>query len=85
VKRGKTKSLHSAHRASARSRCEGVEVVLWLIMRGAHGAGASELNHHYHVPASNTARRPHRFGEHLMRIAAPSLSPRTAKGGCAPS
>ena len=34
---------------------EGIELVMWLIMRGALGAGAKELNRFYHVPASNTA------------------------------
>jgi protocatechuate 4,5-dioxygenase beta chain len=34
---------------------EGVELVMWLIMRGAMGAGVKELYRFYHVPASNTA------------------------------
>ncbi len=34
---------------------EGIELVMWLIMRGALGAGATELHRFYHVPASNTA------------------------------
>jgi protocatechuate 4,5-dioxygenase beta chain len=34
---------------------EGIELVMWLIMRGALGAGVKELHRHYHVPASNTA------------------------------
>jgi protocatechuate 4,5-dioxygenase beta chain len=34
---------------------EGIELVMWLIMRGALGAGVRELHRHYHVPASNTA------------------------------
>ena len=34
---------------------EGIEMVMWLIMRGALGADATELHRHYHVPASNTA------------------------------
>ena len=34
---------------------EGIELVMWLIMRGALGPGARELHRHYHVPASNTA------------------------------
>ncbi len=33
---------------------EGIEMVMWLIMRGALGA-VRELHRHYHVPASNTA------------------------------
>ncbi len=34
---------------------EGIELVMWLIMRGALGADVEELHRFYHVPASNTA------------------------------
>jgi len=34
---------------------EGIEMVMWLIMRGALGRQVRELHRHYHVPASNTA------------------------------
>ena len=34
---------------------EGIEMVRWLIMRGALGKTTRELHRHYHVPASNTA------------------------------
>jgi protocatechuate 4,5-dioxygenase, beta chain len=34
---------------------EGIEMVMWLIMRGALGQATRELHRHYHVPASNTA------------------------------
>lgn len=34
---------------------EGIELVMWLIMRGALGPEARELHRFYHVPASNTA------------------------------
>jgi len=34
---------------------EGIELVMWLIMRGALGDSVRELHRHYHVPASNTA------------------------------
>jgi protocatechuate 4,5-dioxygenase beta chain len=34
---------------------EGIEMVMWLIMRGALGPEVAELHRHYHVPASNTA------------------------------
>jgi gallate dioxygenase len=35
---------------------EGIELVMWLIARGAMGAGTPRVRHrHYHVPASNTA------------------------------
>jgi len=37
------------------SGSEGIEMVMWLIMRGALGSGVRELHRHYHVPASNTA------------------------------
>ena len=34
---------------------EGVELIMWLVMRGALGRRARELHRFYHVPASNTA------------------------------
>jgi protocatechuate 4,5-dioxygenase beta chain len=34
---------------------EGIEMVMWLIMRGALGKNTRELHRHYHVPGSNTA------------------------------
>ncbi|OYQ36658.1 protocatechuate 3,4-dioxygenase [Niveispirillum lacus] len=34
---------------------EGIEMVMWLIMRGALGSEVRQLHRHYHVPASNTA------------------------------
>jgi protocatechuate 4,5-dioxygenase, beta chain len=34
---------------------EGVEMVMWLIMRGALNDAVSEVHRFYHVPASNTA------------------------------
>jgi protocatechuate 4,5-dioxygenase beta chain len=34
---------------------EGIEMVMWLIMRGALGRKTRCLHRHYHVPASNTA------------------------------
>jgi protocatechuate 4,5-dioxygenase beta chain len=34
---------------------EGIELVMWLIMRGALGPAVRELHRHYHVPASSTA------------------------------
>ena len=34
---------------------EGIELVMWLIMRGALDADAREIHRFYHVPASNTA------------------------------
>lgn len=34
---------------------EGIEMVMWLIMRGALGRETKALHRHYHVPCSNTA------------------------------
>ena len=34
---------------------EGIELVMWLIMRGALDDDVNEIHRHYHVPASNTA------------------------------
>ena len=34
---------------------EGIELVMWLVMRGALTPRVTEIHRHYHVPASNTA------------------------------
>jgi protocatechuate 4,5-dioxygenase beta chain len=34
---------------------EGIELVMWLIMRGALDSKVREMHRFYHVPASNTA------------------------------
>jgi protocatechuate 4,5-dioxygenase, beta chain len=34
---------------------EGIEMVMWLIMRGALGKETRCLHRHYHIPCSNTA------------------------------
>ncbi|MEO0412438.1 MAG: class III extradiol dioxygenase subunit beta [Pseudomonadota bacterium] len=34
---------------------EGIELVMWLIARGALNADVTEIHRHYHVPISNTA------------------------------
>jgi len=34
---------------------EGVELIMWLAMRGAMTRGASVIHSHYHIPVSNTA------------------------------
>lgn len=34
---------------------EGIELVMWLVMRGALNDEVKEVHRHYHVPASNTA------------------------------
>jgi protocatechuate 4,5-dioxygenase, beta chain len=37
------------------SGAEGIEMVMWMAMRGALGGNVKEVYRHYHVPASNTA------------------------------
>lgn len=37
------------------SGSEGIELIMWLVMRGALGPEVEELYRFYHVPASNTA------------------------------
>jgi protocatechuate 4,5-dioxygenase beta chain len=34
---------------------EGIELIMWLVMRGAMGPGIRRIHETYHVPASNTA------------------------------
>jgi len=34
---------------------EGIELIMWLIMRGALNDDAKEIYRHYHIPVSNTA------------------------------
>jgi len=34
---------------------EGIELIMWLAMRGAMTRGASVVHSHYHIPVSNTA------------------------------
>ena len=34
---------------------QGVELIMWLVMRGAMTARVRELHRHYHIPVSNTA------------------------------
>ena len=50
---GLTKIPHVEYLREAGS--EGVELVMWLIMRGALGDKVRQLHRFYHVPASNTA------------------------------
>jgi len=47
-----TKIGHTEYIREAGS--EGIELIMWLIMRGALGDAAKEIYRHYHVPASNT-------------------------------
>ena len=37
------------------SGSEGIELVMWLVMRGALDDQVTQVHRHYHVPASNTA------------------------------
>ena len=48
-----TRITHTEYMREAGS--EGVEMVMWHVMRGALNDDAAELYRHYHVPASNTA------------------------------
>jgi protocatechuate 4,5-dioxygenase, beta chain len=48
-----TKITHTEYMREAGS--EGVELVMWHVMRGALNEQVTEVHRHYHVPASNTA------------------------------
>jgi len=48
-----TKLSHTEYLREAGS--EGIELVMWLIMRGALADDVKEVYRHYHIPASNTA------------------------------
>ena len=48
-----TKITHTEYMREAGS--EGVEMVMWHVMRGALDQDVNEVYRHYHVPASNTA------------------------------
>ena len=48
-----TRISHTDYMREAGS--EGVEMVMWHVMRGALGQEIAEVYRHYHVPASNTA------------------------------
>jgi hypothetical protein len=34
---------------------QGVELIMWLVMRGALSARVNTIHRHYHIPVSNTA------------------------------
>ncbi|SLJ98958.1 class III extradiol dioxygenase subunit beta [Novosphingobium mathurense] len=56
---------------------EGIEMVMWLIMRGALGKSTRALHRHYHVPVSNTA-----LGHIVLEPVDPTVPPsRTLEGG----
>jgi protocatechuate 4,5-dioxygenase, beta chain len=48
-----TRITHTEYMRQAGS--EGIELVMWHVMRGALGERVTEVYRHYHVPASNTA------------------------------
>jgi protocatechuate 4,5-dioxygenase beta chain len=48
-----TKITHTEYMREAGS--EGIELVMWHVMRGALNEDVAEIYRHYHVPASNTA------------------------------
>ncbi|HMK84952.1 MAG TPA: class III extradiol dioxygenase subunit beta [Steroidobacteraceae bacterium] len=48
-----TKITHTEYMREAGS--EGIEMVMWHVMRGALSERVTEVYRHYHVPASNTA------------------------------
>ena len=48
-----TRITHTEYMREAGS--EGVEMVMWHVMRGALEDDVTEVYRHYHVPASNTA------------------------------
>jgi protocatechuate 4,5-dioxygenase, beta chain len=61
------------------SGSEGIELVMWLIMRGALGDRVKDLYTFYHIPASNTA-----LGALLLQpedSAGPALEPRRVMSG----
>jgi protocatechuate 4,5-dioxygenase, beta chain len=39
----------------SRAGTEGIEMIMWLVMRGAMSDDISRIHETYHVPASNTA------------------------------
>ncbi len=53
IPRRLTKIQHLEYVREAGS--EGIELVMWLVMRGALDLDAKEIHRFYHVPASNTA------------------------------
>jgi len=58
---------------------EGIEMVMWLIMRGALGKSTRALHRHYHVPVSNTA-----LGHIVLEPIDPTVPPsRTLEGSSA--
>jgi protocatechuate 4,5-dioxygenase beta chain len=46
---------YSIHDLVRLAGTQGVEVILWLVLRGAMTPRVRELHRHYHIPVSNTA------------------------------
>jgi protocatechuate 4,5-dioxygenase, beta chain len=46
---------HTIHDLVRLAGTQGVELVSWLVARGALGARATRIHSHYHIPVSNTA------------------------------
>ncbi|HJR70740.1 MAG TPA: class III extradiol dioxygenase family protein [Gammaproteobacteria bacterium] len=46
---------YSIHDLVRLAGTQGVEVIMWLVMRGAMAARVREVHRHYHIPVSNTA------------------------------
>lgn len=46
---------YSIHDMVAQAGTQGVEVIMWLLMRGALLGSVKQLHRHYHIPVSNTA------------------------------
>jgi protocatechuate 4,5-dioxygenase beta chain len=50
-----TLTRYSIHDIVRLAGTQGVEVIMWLVMRGALSARVNQLHRHYHIPVSNTA------------------------------
>jgi protocatechuate 4,5-dioxygenase beta chain len=46
---------YSIHELVKLAGTQGVELIMWLVLRGAMTARVRELHRHYHIPVSNTA------------------------------
>ena len=45
----------SIHELVEKTGTQGVELLMWLAMRGALGPSVKEIHRNYHIPISNTA------------------------------
>ena len=46
---------YTIHELVEKTGTQGVELVMWLAMRGALGTSVKEIHRNYHIPISNTA------------------------------